>query len=83
MMLAPRRWHSKPLFWFVVIILAALFAYSGIQQITFVPNIPFRAELLLQRGYAQIFATLFVGFAFAILAGWFLVVLLSQRLRFK
>src|SRR2546430_1907666 len=34
----PRHWHSRPLFWFAAVALAALSAYSALQQITFIPG---------------------------------------------
>src|SRR6266496_5278118 len=45
MMPTPRNWHLKPSFWFVLITIAALFGWSTLQQITFVPRVPLRGYI--------------------------------------
>ena len=76
MMRGLRDWQTKPLFGLVAIALSALFAYSTLQQITFVPGVPSGSHI-----YA--FAILFVGFLLLVLAAWSLFVLLWNRLRSK
>ena len=59
----------KPLFWLAVLVIAAVVAYGTLQQITFIPGVPFR-------GYAQVFAILILLWSAAILAVWFFVQLI-------
>jgi hypothetical protein len=61
MISAPPNLLRKPLFWLSVSALAALFAFSVLQGITFVPGVPFS-------GYAQVFAVLFVAVFIVLLA---------------
>jgi len=73
-MVSAFRYHLKATFWFGVFGLAALAAYCTLQQITFVPGVPFR-------GHLQVYAILLLLWAIAIVAAWFLVQLVRFLVR--
>ena len=68
------RYHTKPVFWLVVIFVGAVAAYATLQQVTFVPGVPVT-------GHVQVYLILLALWIVGILGAWFIVQLLRFLVR--
>jgi hypothetical protein len=73
-MVSTFRWHRKPLFWILTLLLAAFAAYATLQQVTFVPGVPVT-------GHVQVYLVLLALWFVGILAVWFILQLLRFLVR--
>jgi hypothetical protein len=65
-MVSTANYHRKPLFWVIVLLVAAVAAYSTLQQVTFVPGVP-------TSGYVQAYLILLAFWFVGIVAAWFIM----------